>query len=315
MLLDTNEWKIISYPGYSGKAKGSQDKNRDKLYGSGNWKSAFAWGNSIIDRKFALQLYEDAYYNFFRNNLEQLDWLCENACDVYDNALSNVDSGFDYSIQETNSTHLQDIAVRNVLLRLGRTFNGNRLIEIRGKDSEGYRFNPGRVPFHMPDMIKHRENNPEWIDPGSIEDFWQSNKVLVVQKSALHSILAVDAIVLNKDGKILLIERNTEPAGWALPGGKLDYGESLAAAALREVEEETGLKIDIKEQFRIYDNPDRDPRHHFVSVVFIGITKDTGNIIAGAGVKKARFFSPKGIPEKLVFDHQIILNDYFASRE
>jgi ADP-ribose pyrophosphatase YjhB (NUDIX family) len=312
MIVDRAEWQAVGFPGYAGKAKSPRDALRDKLYGRGNWKTAFVWGDDLVERDFALQLYEDAYYEFFRGHPDTLQWLCKTASDVYDNAETNIDSGHDYSVQEADSIHLQDIAIRRSLIRLGRRFLGDHLVEVRGRDSEGYHLNPGQVPFHIPEMIQHREGNPEWIRAGSIEDFWQSNKVLVVRKSALRPILAVDVIVVNEDGGILLIDRSTEPAGWALPGGKVEYGESLRQAAEREVAEETGLQIDIQRQFAFYDAPERDPRHHFVSAVFLGKAAGSAKLSPGNGIRRARFFSQKGLPDRLVCDHQRILNDYFA---
>ena len=117
MLVDSSEWQIVDSPGYAGKAKASRDTLRDKQYGRGNWKTAFRWGDLIIERGFALQLYEDAYWVFLRDNPEQLDWLCNTASEVYDNAKTNLQSGLDYSIQEAESTHLQDIAIRRSILR------------------------------------------------------------------------------------------------------------------------------------------------------------------------------------------------------
>ena len=71
------------------------------------------------------------------------------------------------------------------------------------------------------------------------------------------------------DRKIILIERKNPPYGWALPGGYVDYGESLENAAIREAKEETSMDVRLVEQFHAYSNPERDKRHHTVSMVFI----------------------------------------------
>ena len=68
---------------------------------------------------------------------------------------------------------------------------------------------------------------------------------------------------------IVLIERKNEPFGWAIPGGFVDYGETVETAAIREAEEETGLKVQLVEQFHLYSDPSRDPRQHTISLVFI----------------------------------------------
>ena len=74
---------------------------------------------------------------------------------------------------------------------------------------------------------------------------------------------------------IVLIERKNPPPGWALPGGFVDYGESLEAAAAREAKEETGLDVELTGQFGAYSAPDRDPRGHTVTNVFTARAKGT----------------------------------------
>ena len=83
--------------------------------------------------------------------------------------------------------------------------------------------------------------------------------------------LAVDAAIVDS-GRILLIERGRDPykGKWALPGGFVEYGETVEDAAIREVLEETGVKIDLVEILGVYSTPDRDPRQHTISVAFVG---------------------------------------------
>lgn len=76
-------------------------------------------------------------------------------------------------------------------------------------------------------------------------------------------------IIIEIEGGIVLIERNNLPHGWALPGGFVDYGESYEHAAVREAKEETGLDVTLVRQFHSYSTPDRDPRQHTASTVFI----------------------------------------------
>ena len=76
-------------------------------------------------------------------------------------------------------------------------------------------------------------------------------------------------IIIEVVGGIVLIERKNKPLGWALPGGFVDYGESLEQAAVREALEETGLAIRLIQQLKTYSDPNRDPRHHTLSTVFI----------------------------------------------
>jgi len=129
--------------------------------------------------------------NFCQRTLKvkkKLQWLIETACDVYDNSDSNILSELNYAIQESHSTHLQDISVRRcVIMRLGKEFNGNHLVEIRGHNSEGYALNPGQVAFHLPHMIMQPEFKDDWMNLGSIESFWQSNKIVQIQENAFES--------------------------------------------------------------------------------------------------------------------------------
>ena len=114
-------------------------------------------------------------------------------------------------------------------------------------------------------------------------------------------------IIIETDKGILLIERKHEPFGWALPGGHVDYGESLEDAAIREAKEETSLDIEIIEQFHTYSNPKRDPRAHKISTVYIANAK--GKAKANDDAKNVGIFTKDNLPE-LVFDHKRILEDY-----
>lgn len=127
-----------------------------------------------------------------------------------------------------------------------------------------------------------------------------------------NPFLTVDIIIEIPGEGVVLIERRNPPHGWALPGGFVDYGESLEEAARREAKEETGLELAGVEQFRAYSDPARDPRHHTVTVVFTAV---------GSGIPKAaddarhlKVFPWDALPEVLAFDHGVILSDYMKSR-
>lgn len=111
---------------------------------------------------------------------------------------------------------------------------------------------------------------------------------------------------------IILIERLNPPYGWALPGGFLDYGESVETAATREAQEEVGLDVRLLEQFQVYSVPDRDPRQHTISIVFIATA--TGTPIAQDDAKSVGIFTPWEIPPTLCFDHRQIIDDYLQYR-
>lgn len=126
-------------------------------------------------------------------------------------------------------------------------------------------------------------------------------------------LLAVDAIiVITGTDRLVLIERKNPPYGWALPGGMVDYGESLETAVAREAKEETGLTLDRLGQFRAYSEPSRDPRGHVVSVVFVATAH--GEPKAADDAKNVGLFSWDDIMQDrvpLAFDHKQILLDVF----
>ncbi len=111
---------------------------------------------------------------------------------------------------------------------------------------------------------------------------------------------------------IVLIERQNPPYGWAIPGGFVDYGESVETAARREAQEEVSLQVELIEQFQVYSDPNRDPRQHTLSVVFIATAK--GEPQAADDAKNLGIFPPWDIPSNLCFDHDKILQDYWRYR-
>ena len=119
-------------------------------------------------------------------------------------------------------------------------------------------------------------------------------------------------IIIEIGDKIVLIERKNPPYGWALPGGFVDYGESYETAAAREAAEETGIVVQNLQQFRTYSDPNRDPRQHTASTIFIA--QGNTNPVAGDDAAKAELFSKESIPD-LAFDHGKIIADYFAFKK
>ena len=120
--------------------------------------------------------------------------------------------------------------------------------------------------------------------------------------------LTVDGVIV-KNGKILLIKRNRSPFKnwWALPGGFVEYGEKVEDAVIREVLEETGLKVEIKNLFGVYSDPERDPRGHIVSIVYL-MKVIGGKLHSGDDSCDTNFFKFEKLP-KLAFDHNLIIND------
>jgi 8-oxo-dGTP diphosphatase len=123
----------------------------------------------------------------------------------------------------------------------------------------------------------------------------------------------VDVIieVAGQEGEkgIVLILRKNEPKAWALPGGFVDYGETLEQAAVREAREETGLEVKSLKQFHAYSDPRRDPRQHNISTVFTARARGVPR--AGDDAGEVGIFTEKNLPLPLTFDHEQILRDYF----
>ena len=126
-------------------------------------------------------------------------------------------------------------------------------------------------------------------------------------KRLVTPLLAVDAVILFQDG-IVLIKRDRPPfvGSYALPGGFVEVGETVEAAALREGREETGLVIDLLGLVGIYSNPTRDPRGHVVSAAFLA--RGRGELMAGSDARSAQVFPLQSLPP-LAFDHDKIISD------
>ena len=124
-------------------------------------------------------------------------------------------------------------------------------------------------------------------------------------------LLAVDVIVEltgNHEKSIVLIERKNPPYGWALPGGFVDVGETLANAAVREAKEEISLDVELTALLGCYSNPQRDNRGHTVSAVYIA--QASGKPVAADDAANVSVYKLDELPGTLAFDHDIILKDY-----
>ncbi len=124
-------------------------------------------------------------------------------------------------------------------------------------------------------------------------------------------LLTADVIIempLIDETPIILIQRKFEPYGWAIPGGFVEVGETIAIAARREALEETSLEVELDALLGIYSDPERDFRGHTACAVFIG--KASGKPIAADDAKDIALFDPFNIDVELAFDHREILEDY-----
>ncbi len=137
--------------------------------------------------------------------------------------------------------------------------------------------------------------------------FKNLNDICLSYHMKKHPLVAVDVVILTEKG-IVLVKRLNEPFKdhWALPGGFVEYGETVERAAIREAKEETGLDVKLVGLVGVYSDPNRDPRGHVISITFLA-EKVGGQLKAATDAKEVRVFST--IPSKLAFDHKIIIKD------
>ncbi len=183
------QWRTLERPGYFGRHRDARYAEYDERFGPGRWRIAWQLGERTGGFQEAVMLYEDAYTAYLGAQAELLEQLVVEASEVYDDAPTNTASGLDYTRQETNRTHLQDIAIRRSLVRLGRVFRGEQLIQIRDAAAAepihplSLALSPARVPFHRPELIVRPYLAGWWTEAGglvSVEGFYQSNKLLQV---------------------------------------------------------------------------------------------------------------------------------------
>lgn len=179
------KWTPVLRPGYFGRNRDKIVKGYNDHYGVNNWELRWRSRGNPEGMTFVMACYwyyQQSYLKWFREHPEELDYVCSFG-ECIDNALTNIDSGCDYSIQEAYSTHIQDIAVRSVLRMNRRWFTGasDHIIVIRAASEYGGRYSPGRIPFFEPALIEQPELKPSWANSESVESFWQSNKWLYVR--------------------------------------------------------------------------------------------------------------------------------------
>ncbi|QHN07714.1 NUDIX hydrolase [Methanothermobacter sp. THM-2] len=127
-------------------------------------------------------------------------------------------------------------------------------------------------------------------------------------------LLTVDVIIRLSEDTLVLVRRGKPPyeGSWAIPGGFVEYGETVEEAARREALEETGLEVELEGLLGVYSDPSRDPRGHTVSICFTAVA--SGRPVGGSDAAEARVFHIEDIPyDNLAFDHSRILDDFIKS--
>jgi len=176
------QWKTIERPGSFGDKKAEIIKKYNLTYGQDNWRVVHQYNKNFLFFIKVCKIFEEAYFqdSFRRSGLWRK--LRDAGKDVYDIEELDVKSGLDYLIQDNVATHIQDIAIRNVFARRNWYFKGDKLIQIRSNSKPfGYELTPGRVLFHEPNFILSPHLNG-WWNKNSVEDFYQSNKILQIKE-------------------------------------------------------------------------------------------------------------------------------------
>lgn len=187
--LGSDAWHNMGRVGYLGSRRDEQWAEWDVKFGTENWRFVWTVGDSTLWFFNMCAAYESSYFLFFQQNPDVLEELVGVASDVYDDNPSNVCSGPDYSVQETNRTHIQDIAIRRAVARSGSRFQGKNLLQIRdakGEHELSIILSPGKVPFEHSSWIE-RPQLRGWWNFDSVEAFYQSNRHLLVRSAAFSS--------------------------------------------------------------------------------------------------------------------------------
>ena len=123
--------------------------------------------------------------------------------------------------------------------------------------------------------------------------------------------ITTDIFIFDDDLNFILIKRKNDPYKdyWAIPGGFVEYGETVENAAVREAKEETHIDVELKDLVNVYSKPDRDPRGHTITVAYTA-QGNFSNKKADSDASDISVFNEKKLDEiKIAFDHEEIIRD------
>lgn len=166
------------------------------------------------------------------------------------------------------------------------------------------------------ETLRALERHPWFLDVDrgtarAVREIWEAAAPAESDEAFETIRYTADVIATTPDGRVLLIERGWAPyeGCWALPGGHVDAGETGLAAAVRELAEETGVRVDPSglRQVGVFDDPGRDPRGRYVTVAYHAVVPAHTLAVAGDDARTAHWWSLNDLPEALAFDHAAIL--------
>jgi len=167
-------------PIFGNRRKRAQENIRDKF---GDFVLAH-YASGLRSHDDIVAMFENAYFEHLSKDSNLLEWLVTTASDVYDVSTDDTKSGCNYD-KESDYTHLQDVAIRRVLKRLGKSFQGDKLLRVRSKDEKGCVLSPGNVPFDKPEIINQFDHSKQWWADDSVEDFYQKSKAILAKPQTL----------------------------------------------------------------------------------------------------------------------------------
>lgn len=183
MAIQESKWITVERPGWFGEAKDDMLAGYDKKYGEGRWRIRHRLGPRLIALPEALRIYELCYELHFLNPQTRYLWteMFKKASEVWTELDTDVESGYDYSIQKAKAPHYEDVSIRIIMKKYGHVFKGSKPIRIRADSTDviGVGLSSIHVPFIWPECIEPYNEVCWWNrHAGSLEYYWHANKVL-----------------------------------------------------------------------------------------------------------------------------------------